>query len=50
MKKPKPLPVVSLLLIVAGAVLASESEQYWWATGLIAAGMIGVFISIVKYR
>ena len=45
----KALPIISILAIVTGALLLNESDSIVGAI-LLIGGMIGVFISIVKYR
>ncbi len=47
--KMKALPIISILAIVTGALLLNESDSIVGAI-LLIGGMIGVFISIVKYR
>lgn len=44
------MPIASLLLVIIGAILASNSEKTWWGVILLAIGMVGSFLSIVKYR
>jgi energy-converting hydrogenase Eha subunit C len=47
----KPLPVASLVCVVIGAVMTYDSDNYLWISlPLLIIGMIGCFVSIVKYR
>lgn len=45
----KSLPIISILATVTGALLLNESDSIVGAV-LLFGGMIGVFISVVKYR
>ena len=45
----KALPIISILATVTGALLLNESPTTIGAV-LLIGGMIGVFISVVKYR
>ena len=44
----KALPVISLLATVTGALLLNESDSIVGAV-LLIGGMIGIFVSVVKY-
>jgi uncharacterized Tic20 family protein len=47
----KPLPVASLVCVVIGAVMTSNGDKYLWISiPLLIIGMVGCFVSIVKYR
>jgi hypothetical protein len=45
----KALPIIAILWLVTGALLLNESPSTIGAV-LLIGGMIGVFISVVKYR
>jgi hypothetical protein len=45
----KALPIISVLATVTGALLLNESDSIVGAV-LLFGGMIGIFVSVVKYR